>query len=94
MLNLLLPHADGDMPWMCASCVVFVLKLCGAIEGVLHKNTGPSRCTSFANRLWFVSRDARDWNKERKTFAFGKVDLTLKSQIYFKGFAFLQSIVS
>lgn len=39
---LFLPRADGEMPWMYASCAVFVLKLCGVSECVLHKNTGPS----------------------------------------------------
>lgn len=36
------PHADGGMPWMCASCAVFVLELCGVIECVLLDRTGPS----------------------------------------------------
>lgn len=36
------PHADGGMPWMYASCAVFVLELCGVIECVLLDNTGPS----------------------------------------------------
>lgn len=33
-------------------------------------------------------------NKKGKRFTFGKVDLALKSQIYFEGFAFPRTIVS
>lgn len=87
MPNLLfLPHADGDMPWLYASCAVFVLKLC-----VLHRTIS---VFIICKQTLVCSRGAGDWNKKRKRFAFGKVDLALKSQVYFKGFAFLQTIVS
>lgn len=63
-----LPHADGDMPWLYASCAVFVLKPCGVIECVLHRTIS----VFIICRLWFVPRDAGNWNKKKEGTWFWK----------------------
>lgn len=55
--------------------------------------TGPSQSLSFADFGLFPEMQGTG-TKKRKVLGFGKVDLALKSQIYFEGFAFLQTIVS